>query len=204
MANILEEDVWICRDMQLRTLRICLLIASSPQEGKIAAAYWFLLSGFGAMLSGTQLIWYILLVLLHKCSFVCISSFHLLLLFFSFFLKKKKKAVGTLSALQSQLHSSVTRASQLFPLLQSRKVNLPVPVHRWMTVVSSAGLLARRCVYTDASVSLSSFQYVPLCVSRQENKMLSRGKGEGGRLECKAWWEAWSWQAWGIWYRCPL
>lgn len=70
------------------------------------------------MLSGTQLIWYILLVLLHKCSFVCVSSFHLLPLFKK--KKRKERGVGTLSALQSQLHSSVTRASQLFPLFSQK------------------------------------------------------------------------------------
>lgn len=141
------------------------------------------------MLSGTQLIWYILLVLLHKCSFVCISSFHLLPLF------KKKKGGGGKSG--RSLHYSLSCIHQLreprnYSPSSVRKVNLPVPAHRWMTVVSSAGLLARRCVYTvvsDASAPTPtppSIQYVPLCVSRQENKMLSGGKGKGSRLECKS------------------
>lgn len=36
----------------------------------------------------------------------------------------------------------------------------------------------------------------------QENKMLSREKGESSRLECKAWWKVWWRQAWRIWYVC--
>lgn len=200
MANIWGKDAWICSAAQLETLSICLLIASSPQEGKIAGAYWFLLSGFGAMLSGTQLIWCILLVLWHKCFSVCISSFHLLPLF-------KKRGVGSLAATQSQLHSSATRASQLFPFFSQKKVNLPVPAYRWMTVVSSAGLLARRCVYTDVSDASSlpllfnMFLFVFLV---RKTKCCREGRGKGSRLECKAWWEAWWWQAWRIWYRCPL
>lgn len=65
------------------------------------------------MLSGTQFIWYIFLVLLHKRSFVCISSFHLFPLF-------KKRGFGTPLALQSQLHSAVIRASQLFPFFSQK------------------------------------------------------------------------------------
>lgn len=58
-----------------------------------------------------------------------------------------------------------------------------------MTVVSSAGLLARRCVYTDVSDAfappppLPLIQYVPLCVSCQGNKMLSGGKGREGKRQ---------------------
>lgn len=176
MANILEDDVWICSDTHLKTLRICLLIASSPQEGKIAVAYWFLMSGFGAMLSGTQLFWYILLVLLHKRSFVCVSSFHLLPLF-------KKR--GSWDALCTTVSSCIHQLQEPCNYSPSsvRKVNLP---HRWMTVVSSAGLLARRCVYTDVSDTSAPpihTQYVRLCVSRQENKMLSGGKRQQTRVQ---------------------
>lgn len=57
-----------------------------------------------------------------------------------------------------------------------------------MTVVSSARLLARRCVYTDVSDAfapppLPLIQYVPLCVSCQGNKMLSGGKGREGKRQ---------------------
>lgn len=169
-VNIVKRDVWICSGITKKNLHICLLIASFSQEGKIAGAYWFLLFGFGAMLSGTQLIWYILLVLLHKCFCVCISSFHLL---------NKKRG-----SRDAHMHYSLGCIHQRrepcnYSPSSVRKVNLPVPARRWMTVVSSAGLLARRCVFTDVSVSPPSPQYVPLCVSRQENKMLSGGKGKG-------------------------
>lgn len=152
------------------TYSICLLIASFPQEGKIAGAYWFLVSGSGATLSGTQLIWYILLVLVHKCSFVCISSFHLLPLF----KKASRAALGTTFSAAFISYENLV----IIPLLQSEKSDLPVPARRWMTVVSSAGLLATRCVYTDAAIFLHPIQDVPLCVSRQENKMLLGGKGK--------------------------
>lgn len=87
------------------------------------------------------------------------------------------------------------------------KVNLPVPARRWVTVVSSVGLLARRCVYTDVS-DTSSFlhriHYVLLCVFFLSRKQNAVGlEGERSVLECAAWWDAWWWQACRIWYRCP-
>lgn len=139
----LEKMFKFVERCKVKTLGICLLRASSPQEGKIAGAYWFLLSVFGAMLSGTQLIWYILLVLLHKCSFVCISSFHLLPFF-----KKGESGCSRHYSL-SCIHQ--LREPRNYSPSSVRKVNLPVQAHRWMTVVSSPGLLARRCVYTDVS-----------------------------------------------------
>lgn len=203
-----KNGVWICREAQVKALLICLLIASSPQEGKIAGAYWFLLSGFGAMLSGTQLIWYILLVLLHKCSFVCISSFHLL----PIFKKKKKKKKGESGAVCLYSLSCIhqLREPRNYSPSSVRKVNLLVPAHRWMTVVSSAGLLARRCVYTDVSDThpppppptlFNMFLFVFLV---RKTKCCREGREKASRLECKAWWEVWWWQAGRIWYRCPL
>lgn len=157
MANILERDVWICRDMQLRTLRICLLIASSPQEGKIAAAYWFLLSGFGAMLSGTQLIWYILLVLLHKCSFVCISSFHLLLPF------KKKIKNGSRDALG-------TTVSAAFISYESLAIIPPSSVKK--SQPASAGTQMNDCCLLCWIISQEMCVHRRLCLSPPFNMFL--------------------------------
>ena len=99
----------------------------------------------------------------------------------------------------------------IIPPLQSEKVNLLVPARRWMTVVSSAGLLARRCVYTDVSDAFATplppsplFNMFPFVFLVSETKCCREGREKGCRLECKAWWEAWWWQAWRIWYRCPL
>lgn len=151
------------------------------------------------MLSGTQLIWYILRVLLHKCSFVCVSSFHLLPLF-------KKRRVGTPSALQSQLHSSVTRASQLFPFFSQK--SQPASTSTQMNDccllcrIISQEMCVHRCLwrlYLPSPHSICS----SLCFSSRK-QMLSRWKRKRSRLECKTWWEAWWWQAWRIWYRCPL
>lgn len=106
---------------------------------------------FRAMLSGARL--YLLctctLVLLHKCSFVQILSFHLPLLF-------REGGVGMRFRLYSLgcIHQFLRELRNYFRLLQSEKSTLPVPVHRWMTVVS-VGLSARRCVFPLLSICSS-------------------------------------------------
>lgn len=95
-----------------------------------------------------------------------------------------------------------------------RKVNLLVLARRWMTVVYSAGLLARRYVHTAVSDAphspltppppptlFSMFLFVFLV---RKTKCCREGREKASRVECKAWWEVWWWQAGRIWCRCPL
>ena len=61
--------------------------------------------------------------------------------------------------------------------------------------------LWRLCYPPPPSPLFNMFPFVFLV---SETKCCREGREKGCRLECKAWWEAWWWQAWRIWYRCPL
>lgn len=190
------KGVWVCGDTQLKTLAClfahclrlsrgqncrCLLIPPTPASEPCLVEHGF--------------IWY---VPAHLCCYINapLCKFSL----FIFHRSSEKGGVGMCFRRYSRdcIHQFLRELRNYFSLLQSEKSTLPVPVHRWMTVVSSVGLYARRCVSPLLSICSS------LCsLSGKQNAVMREG-GKAAVWSAKAWWEAWWWQAWGIWYGCPL
>lgn len=104
---------------------------------------------------------------------------------------------GLLLAVQSQLHSSVTGASQLFPSFS--QASQPACTGAQMNDYCLLCLI----IFQEMCFSPPFNMFFFVFLIRQ-TKWCHEGREKAARLECKAWWEAWWWQAWGIWYGCPL